>query len=84
MQLHCPFCGWREADEFECRGTAPEPGTDPVASLYERVNRPELSSEYWQHTGGCRSWLKLQRNPSTGEVLSTEMLAAAAQRGTHE
>ena len=73
-QLACPFCGPRELREFEFRKTLPEPGGTPFARVYERVDRPALSVEHWQHVEGCRAWLLVRRNPSTGAVLELELL----------
>ena len=78
MQLDCPFCGVREVEEFHCRGTAPDFGTDSVDGVYLRIDRSETSTEYWQHVEGCRSWLLIRRNPSTNAVLGIELLASAA------
>ena len=43
--------------------------------------------EHWQHLDGCRGWLLVRRNPSTGAVLETRLLGGAAdmngmRRGT--
>ncbi len=73
-RLVCPFCGARELGEFEFRKTLPEPGGTPFAQVYERIERPALSVEHWQHVEGCRGWLLVHRNPSTGDVLGTELL----------
>lgn len=73
-QLHCPFCGERELEEFVFRKTVADSDTDAVAAVYARVNRPDLSVEHWQHAHGCRSWLLVKRNPSTGAVLQCEVV----------
>jgi sarcosine oxidase subunit delta len=73
-RLTCPFCGARELDEFLFHKTLPEPGADEIAAVYERSNQLELSIEHWQHVGGCRAWLTVRRNPSSGEVLGIELL----------
>ena len=72
--LHCPYCGSRELEEFAFRKTLPEPDTDDVASVYLRTSRLESSVEHWQHLRGCRAWLKVCRNPSTGEIHEIELL----------
>ena len=77
MQLDCPHCGLREVEEFHCRGTVPEFDGDSLEGIYLRIDRPDVSREYWQHVDGCRSWLLVCRNPSTNAVLSIEILAAA-------
>ena len=74
MRLACPFCGPRELREFEFHTTLPESGGTPFARLYLRVERPTLSVEHWQHIEGCRGWLLVRRNPSSGAVLSIELL----------
>ncbi len=35
------------------------------------------SHEHWQHVRGCRAWLKVRRNPSTGEVAEVHLLAGS-------
>ena len=73
-QFVCPFCGPREIEEFTFHKTVPEPGSGPLAEVYYRVNRTDLSVEYWQHSRGCRAWLKMTRNPSTSAVLEVKNL----------
>ena len=76
---HCPFCGPRELHEFEFRKTRANVGSSPFDNVYLRVDSLDLSVEYWQHVHGCRAWLLVQRNPSTGVVLGVEMLPAVTQ-----
>jgi len=78
-QLHCPFCGARELHELEFRKTRANVGSSAFSQVYLRVDSQELSLEHWQHVQGCRAWLLVQRNPSTGAVLSVEMLPAVAR-----
>ena len=73
-RLVCPFCGPRHLREFEFRKTVPAPGAGAFASVYERVDSAELSVEHWQHVGGCRGWLEIRRNPSTGSVLGIRLV----------
>ena len=77
MLMRCPWCGPRELEEFRFRSVATD-GHDatPYARVYERVNTPESSIEYWQHERGCRAWLVVHRNPSTAEVLDVRLLMA--------
>ena len=72
-QLVCPFCGPRELEEFAFRKTLPESVSTPFSEVYERANRLDLSVEHWQHLHGCRAWLVLKRNPSTGQVLEVRL-----------
>ena len=71
-QLHCPFCGARELQEVEFRKTRANVTTSEFSKVYLRVDSTDLSVEYWQHVQGCRAWLLVERNPSTGAVLSIE------------
>lgn len=77
-RLACPFCGARELEEFVFHKTLPEPGASDYAGVYERANRLDRSLEYWQHLGGCRAWLLVHRNPSSGDELATELLGGRA------
>jgi methylglutamate dehydrogenase subunit B len=80
-QLHCPFCGARQLHEFEFRKTRANVDSSAAAfsQVYLRVDSLELSVEHWQHVQGCRAWLLVQRNPSTGAVLGVEMLPGVAR-----
>jgi heterotetrameric sarcosine oxidase delta subunit len=42
--------------------------------VYLRVDSAERSVEEWQHVAGCRAWLVVDRNPSTGVVRSVALL----------
>ncbi len=80
-RLKCPFCGPRELREFAFHKTLPAgPGT-AFERTYERVDRPERSVEHWQHIEGCRGWLKVERNPSSGAVLTTRLLGGSSVDG---
>jgi heterotetrameric sarcosine oxidase delta subunit len=73
-QLRCPFCGPRELHEYEFRKTRESVQTSQFAKVYLRVDSLDLSAEYWQHVLGCRAWLLVRRNPSTGMILDTTAL----------
>lgn len=91
--MACPFCGLRPLEEFLFRKTVPnvvagsgvgagaDAGASASASAYEqvylRVDSAEHSVEEWQHVAGCRAWLVIDRNPSTGVVRSVALLGAA-------
>ena len=70
----CPFCGSRELAEYEFHKTIPNAGDSPFAGTYLRIDSLTLSREHWQHVRGCRAWLEIERNPSTGAVLAVRML----------
>jgi sarcosine oxidase delta subunit len=77
--LACPFCGARALREFVFHKTLPA-SADGTAfeQTYERVASLELSVEHWQHVGGCRAWLLVRRNPSSGAVLEVRLLGGQA------
>ena len=86
MRIRCPFCGERSHAEFGYLGDAgpvrpradgrsampdPAPFTDYV---YTRANPAGPHREYWQHVGGCRSWLVVDRD-TTSHVITAVALA---------
>jgi sarcosine oxidase subunit delta len=75
-RLDCPFCGPRELREFRFLKTLPDDAAaaTPFARTYERLGNPQDSREHWQHLAGCRAWLAVRRNPSTGEVREVALL----------
>ena len=78
-RLACPFCGSRELREFLFHKTVPADDHGSVYQrTYERVASLEHSTEHWQHIEGCRSWLLVRRNPSTGEVTEICLLGVGA------
>ncbi len=80
-RLVCPFCGARELREFAFHKTLPAGPGSAFERCYERVDRPERSVEHWQHIEGCRGWLVVERNPSTGAVLTTRLLGGSPAGG---
>jgi len=62
---------------------APE-STEAINAVYERVNRSDQISEYWQHDKGCRAWLLIHRNPSSGEILEILPLNSVVKPGGAE
>ena len=77
MQIACPHCGTRDVEEFQFRSLAPAAGASAFERVYERVNLPRQSLEYWQHLHGCRVWLVLDRDPSSGTVRAIRLLGSA-------
>jgi heterotetrameric sarcosine oxidase delta subunit len=73
-RIVCPYCGSRKLTEFQVHKTLPEQATGPITRLYERVDRGDVSLEHWQHVDGCRAWLRVRRNASTGEVRDVAVL----------
>jgi heterotetrameric sarcosine oxidase delta subunit len=78
----CPWCGPRSQIEFSyCRaaesvattpmpeqGSAPQGHTGELERIYLRGNHIGVQEEIWQHTYGCRGWLRITRNNLTHEV----------------
>jgi heterotetrameric sarcosine oxidase delta subunit len=88
IQLDCPHCGLRDADEFRYVGerhARPDPATaTPTAwraYLYLRDNPAGWAAETWLHRAGCRRFLAVERHTVTNEVRSIRD-AAAGGRGT--
>ena len=79
MLIRCPFCGEREAAEFRFRITRPEVAGTAAERLYLRRADPHRSIEHWQHAEGCRMWLEVTRDLTSGAVLavSAELTRAA-------
>jgi methylglutamate dehydrogenase subunit B len=77
-RLVCPFCGQGELEEFVFRNTLPEGDASEYAAVYERSNRINDSIEHWQHAHGCRAWLRVRRNPSTGEIREVILLGGSS------
>ena len=82
MRLLCPYCGWRPHEEFDHAGDAsvarPAEDADIAewhAYVYLRTNPKGAYREYWQHTRGCRSWLRITRDTLTHEVTDSRLAA---------
>ena len=80
MRIPCPFCGERSSAEFSYLGDAAPQRPDGTARnlqafhdyVYVRQNPPGALRELWQHTGGCRSWLVVERNVTTHAIGTVE------------
>jgi len=80
MRLKCSWCGLRDAGEFTYKGDAtavrPPIESNDLASfesyVFDRTNLAGRHEEIWQHTGGCRTHLKVVRDTLTHEVYSCE------------
>ena len=42
--------------------------------IFQRTNPKGWHQEYWQHTGGCRSIVKVTRNTETHEIRSVALV----------
>ena len=87
MRITCPHCGTRDLIEFTYQGdakrTRPELGSQDVEAwytyVYDRINTRGRLKEYWQHHGGCRSHLLVERDTATHEILSVMFARDAVQ-----
>ncbi|NMG41306.1 sarcosine oxidase subunit delta [Chelativorans sp. ZYF759] len=76
MIIPCPYCGPRDLSEFAYQGdatrTRPDPSSTDEAAwqrwVYERKNPAGWHREFWQHSGGCRAHLVVERNTLTHEI----------------
>ncbi len=79
LQIRCPFCGVRDEAEFAYRGdaTVKRPTSDDqdafVDYVYNRVNARGWHREWWQHSTGCRQWLRVTRHTVTHEISAVEL-----------
>ena len=77
MQITCPYCGTRDAQEFAYHGdatlTRPDPGAGDAQAqfhdyVYLRDNPAGAHRELWYHASGCRRWLKVERDTLTHAI----------------
>ena len=78
LRIDCPFCGMRDETEFAYIGDAKAHRPDGEASaqefyeyVYLRDNPRGAHVEMWQHTGGCRAFVKAARNTQTHVITGT-------------
>lgn len=80
MLIACPYCGPRDAAEFTYQGDGnrarPAPMSQDIEGwnnyVYDRVNIAGDHNEIWQHSGGCRSHLRVTRNTLTHRISSVD------------
>jgi heterotetrameric sarcosine oxidase delta subunit len=85
MLISCPYCGPRDVTEFSYGGDADvrQPigaatDADWSAYVYLRDNPRGPHDELWQHSAGCRRWIRVTRDTLTHDVLGSA--PAKAQR----
>ncbi len=80
LLIKCPWCGERDMVEFTHGGDATKVyPMDPDAAtseewhdfVYLRDNPRGVHDEYWHHIAGCRQWLKVRRDATTHDILTT-------------
>jgi len=78
LTITCPCCGPRVQAEFTYGGAdiprpAPDAPTDAwFAYVYLRDNPKGRHAELWQHSAGCRTWLRVRRDTRTHDIESVE------------
>ena len=77
MQITCPYCGARDAQEYSYLGDATQKRPDPAGAdaesafhdyVYLRDNLSGAQDEYWVHSAGCRHWVRVTRDMRTHEI----------------
>lgn len=86
MRISCPYCGARDLREFTYLGDATTGRPDPDAAdalnrfveyVYVRRNPAGPHREFWYHGSGCQSWLIVNRDTRTHEILGGEPASKA-------
>jgi heterotetrameric sarcosine oxidase delta subunit len=84
MRIPCPFCGLRDAAEFSYLGDATPRRPDTAVAgaeidaalfdyVYLRDNPAGRLREYWYHGAGCHSWLVVERDTRTHQIIAASM-----------
>ena len=80
LLITCPWCGPRAQIEFAYGGDAgvARPADPEAVSagewldhVYLRDNPRGPHDEWWQHSAGCRAWVKVRRDTWTHRVLGS-------------
>lgn len=90
VRIRCPYCGPRSHAEFSYGGDArrqrpAESNADAAVwsdHVFLRDNPRDVHEEYWQHTHGCRVWLRVKRHTAT-HAISTVSIAAEQDASRH-
>jgi sarcosine oxidase subunit delta len=85
----CPYCGARDAAEFNWKGEVrrrPDPSTATSAEwrryLYMRRNVAGWSVEKWLHRDGCGRYFTLERNTVTNQFQATSIEVGAGEKSS--
>jgi heterotetrameric sarcosine oxidase delta subunit len=81
LRIACPNCGVRDHEEFGYFGDAskvyPPLGEQHREAWFEAVfmrdNRRGQHREFWQHVGGCRRWLVVERDTVTHDIAAVHV-----------
>ncbi len=90
MLIGCACCGSRDVSEFTYFGdaTVVRPALDAAAqawfaTVYQRRNPKGSHTEFWQHSAGCRAFLRVVRNTLTHEISAVELVGPFAKSMDH-
>ena len=84
MLIPCPYCGPRNVTEFTYAGDADVKRPADAAAVseaewaayvYLRDNPRGPHDELWQHSAGCRRFIRVKRDTLTHEVFGSEPAA---------
>ena len=91
MRLTCPWCGERDASEFTYRGDATASRPDFRTDMLDDTGRPALEAyvfdranpagehvELWNHTGGCRTHVRVVRDTTRHRISRFEAVGPFA------
>ena len=84
LLIPCPHCGERAQVEYTYGGDATVTRPDPDATdrqtwldhVYLRDNPRGPHLEWWQHSGGCRAWIKVRRDTLSHKIMGSWAAAA--------
>lgn len=87
MLITCPYCGPRDVAEFTYQGDGnrerPQPASQNLDAwneyVYDRLNPAGDHNEVWQHSGGCRTHVRVVRNTLTHAISSAVPVRSDAQ-----
>jgi len=78
LLISCLWCGPRAQSEFTYGGdaTVKRPPLDADEAVwaefvYLRDNPAGPHEELWQHSAGCRQWLRVRRDTRTHEIVDS-------------
>lgn len=92
LRIRCPFCGHRDHAEFSYGGDASvaRPALDHRSAedwyryVFLRANPKGRHREYWQHLHGCRTWLVVERDTASHEILAVEPATGSVEAARDE
>jgi len=92
LRIPCPFCGERDHHEFTYGGDASvtRPAYDDRSLdawyryVFVRTNPNGRHQEFWQHVGGCRAWIVVERDTRTHEIFGARLAEARHGDARHE